>query len=925
MLFSKINNIQKDEEMSKHIHVTKRDGSNELWNVDKFRNTLSYSIDGVENVSIDELESHISLSVYDGIPTSELMKISIESAKSLISPETPNWAYVAGKLENMDLNKRVRHNVAKLRGKEVKRKFGYNDDMVDIIKWFTYNGIWYDTLWDMYTEEEVREVSTVLNPSIDETYSYGTLIVMESQYLLKHKGLEVELPQEMYLGISLFLAPFMVGDKVENAKRIYKKISIQKISPATPIIANIRTPSGSATSCEVLAVPDNLKGIEYINSMIMDELAMGTGLGVYWGLVRAGGSWVGGTENAAGGSIPYMKIGNDIVSATDQKDIRKGNATFTTDIWHLDLLPFLKSKEEAGDQRQKLYDIFRSVAVPDIFMRRVKSKEEWTLYDPYEIRQKLGKDLADFWGEEFEEKYLYLEELVRIGDIKLFEKVNAYELFKLIVSMTPEAGDPMFYYRDTANRSHANKHVGTIYSSNLCVTGDTKILTKEHGNMEIGELVESGVENITCWNGIEWSYSTIFKTSESQKVLKVILEKGDEIIKTKATPYHKWYIVQEVDANNEITIVEKRTHELNRGDVLEGFVFPDNRISETVRVLDVVDEDEYAPTYCANEPYRNKVIFNGVLTGNCHEILSVHTPFEDDVVKIKREGQKHIIEYDFTGKYSATCNLASLNLAKLSFDDDSKLEEEIYYTVNMLSAVVSITRNNNPMAQNFNDDFNSIGVGNIGYAHLLAKKGLMYGSPEALEFTDKIAEKIAYYVVKASSRIAKERGAYKKFEGSDWQKGIFFGRSVYDMGKKWIDLYENWVKPYGVYNGYMMAIAPNTSTSILCHETPSIFAPRSFITNKTFTKGKISEPLPDLDKLRWHYVTQNRITLEQYQDTVKAFQNWVDQSISMEVPLNINSQSASDILKFYYRSWRIGLKTIYYTKPFSAGCSGCAN
>jgi ribonucleoside-diphosphate reductase alpha chain len=174
-----------------------------------------------------------------------------------------------------------------------------------------------------------------------------------------------------------------------------------------------------------------------------------------------------GKANASGGVIPWIKLLNDTAIAVNQGGRRAGAVTIGLDVWHLDVPEFLEMQTENGDQRRKAYDIFPQLVMPDEFMRRVVNKSDWTLVDPYEIRTKLGIELAQLWGEAFEKAYRVIEANLDTK-ITLYKKVNARDLFKTIMRSQVETGMPYIAFKDTINRANPNQHDGYIPGVNLC-------------------------------------------------------------------------------------------------------------------------------------------------------------------------------------------------------------------------------------------------------------------------------------------------------------------------------------------------------------------------------------------------------------------------------------------------------------------------
>ena len=208
---------------------------------------------------------------------------------------------------------------------------------------------------------------------------------------------------------------------------------------------------------------------------------------------------------------------------------RRGAIAVYLEVWHTDVLDFIDLRKNSGEERRRAHDLFPALWICDLFMKRVQENGLWTLFDPYEVAI-----LTDVYGDEFEAKYIEFEQRDDIHK----EVMSAKDLWKKILTNYFESGLPFLGFKDNANRCNPNNHSGIIRSSNLCVSGDTKILTKEYGYIEIEKV--SG-QILECWNGKEWSKTSLFKTSESQEVLEVELNNG---VKGKFTPYHKWVVVE---------------------------------------------------------------------------------------------------------------------------------------------------------------------------------------------------------------------------------------------------------------------------------------------------------------------------------------------------------------------------------------------
>ncbi len=432
------------------IRVIRRDGSTTSLNIGKIRDVVEWACEGKKVNSI-ALEAGLTTRLRDGITTREIQDNLINCALEMCSPEEPDWRYVAGRLHIWSLWKDTL----------VVRGYQYGN-YEETVKTQVKNRL-YDERILIYSEAELKEAGSWINPDWDIDYDYAGALLITSRYLLKN-----ELPQEALLTCSLLLAIVEEpANRLHWAKKFYQGIAQRKISLATPILANLRTPKGSLTSCFILSIDDSLESIfsEITNAARISK--NGGGVGVNVSRIRSTGSWVMGKANASGGIIPWIKLLNDTAIAVNQGGRRAGAVTIGVDIWHLDVPEFLEMQTENGDQRRKAYDVFPQLVITDEFMRRVINKAEWTLVDPYEVRTKLGMELSELWGEEFEEAYRLVEANLD-REIFLYKKINARELFKSIMRSQVETGMPYIAFKDTINRANPNKHDGYIPGVNLC-------------------------------------------------------------------------------------------------------------------------------------------------------------------------------------------------------------------------------------------------------------------------------------------------------------------------------------------------------------------------------------------------------------------------------------------------------------------------
>ena len=441
------------------IQVIRRDGTSTPLDITKIRSVVEWACDFTtergkqveSDINPITLEAGLTTRLRNGVTTRDIQDNLIDCALGMCSPTEPAWRYVAGRLHIWSLWKDIL----------VSRGFGYGDYPATVK--FQVDAERYDRNILKYSQAELAEAGGWINPDWDKDYDYAGAVLLTKRYLLTD-----ELPQEAYLTCALLLASNEKPEtRLATAKEFYEAIAKRKISLATPILANLRVPNGSLSSCFIIGMDDNLESIfaEITNAARISK--NGGGVGVNVSRIRATGSWVMGKDNASGGVIPWIKLLNDTAIAVNQGGRRAGAVTVGLDVWHLDVPEFLEMQAENGDRRRKAYDVFPQLVIADEFMRRVEAKEQWTLVDPYEVKEKLGIELAEQWGENFEAAYRQIE--AEIGNkIALYKQVDARELFKHIMRSQVETGMPYLAFKDTINRANPNKHEGYIPGVNLC-------------------------------------------------------------------------------------------------------------------------------------------------------------------------------------------------------------------------------------------------------------------------------------------------------------------------------------------------------------------------------------------------------------------------------------------------------------------------
>ena len=380
----------------------------------------------------------------------------IRACVELVSREAPKWEFIAARFLSWQIDQSVDARMEQL---DIHCFY-------DKLRYLTNEGLYGAYILEHYTRAQIEELEAYLDPSRDQLFTYSGLDLLAQRYLIRdHAHHLLEKTQEMFMGIAMHLS-MEETQKVRRAKELYDVLSTLKVTMATPTMSNARKPFHQMSSCFIDTVPDSLSGIYRSIDSFAQVSKFGGGMGLYFGKVRASGSDIRGYKGAAGGVIRWIRLVNDTAVAVDQLGVRSGAAAVYLDAWHRDLLEFLQLRTNNGDERMKAHDIFPAICYPDLFYKLAKENlnAPWYLMCPHEIEQVKGYCLEDFYGEEWEKRYLDCVQDERIRKRVLPIK----EVIRLIIKSAVETGTPFAFNRDHVNRMNPNKHAGIIYCSNLC-------------------------------------------------------------------------------------------------------------------------------------------------------------------------------------------------------------------------------------------------------------------------------------------------------------------------------------------------------------------------------------------------------------------------------------------------------------------------
>ena len=407
--------------------------------------------------SMVTLQEKFSSFTKPGMSQKDAIEALIKAAVELTTPEAPAWEMISARILSYRSEKKITRLEEELGLKTFYRK----------VKYMTEEGLYGDYILQNYSEEEINEAATFIDPERNKLLNYSGLDLLLKRYVIKnYSGKVIERVQEMFLGIALHLAMPEKEDRLMWVRRIYDLLSKLEVTMATPTLSNSRKPSHQLSSCFIDTVPDSLDGIYRSLDNFSQVSKFGGGMGMYFGKVRATGGNIRGFKGVAGGVIRWMRLVNDTAVAVDQLGMRQGAVAVYLDVWHKDLPEFLQLRTNNGDDRMKAHDIFPAICYPDLFWKMAEEdiNQSWSLFCPNEIMRIKGYCLEDCYGEEWERKYLDC-----VNDQRLSRRViSIKDIIRLVLRSAVETGTPFTFNRDTVNRANPNAHKGMIYCSNLC-------------------------------------------------------------------------------------------------------------------------------------------------------------------------------------------------------------------------------------------------------------------------------------------------------------------------------------------------------------------------------------------------------------------------------------------------------------------------
>jgi ribonucleoside-diphosphate reductase alpha chain len=434
------------------------------------------------DVSADPILAETRRNLYDGVPIDEVYKAGILAARTLIEKD-PGYTRATARL----LLHTIRREI--LGGEVTQAQMA--ERYAEYFPQFIKKGVQAELLDEKLLQFDMARLGAAIDASRDLQFDYLGLQTLYDRYFLHIDEARIEMPQAFFMRVAMGLSLGEI-DREARAIEFYNVLSTFDFMSSTPTLFNAGTRRSQLSSCYLTTVADDLDGIyEALKENALLSKFAG-GLGNDWSRVRALGSYIKGTNGKSQGVVPFLKVVNDTAVAVNQGGKRKGAVCAYLESWHLDLEEFLELRKNTGDDRRRTHDMNTANWIPDLFMRRVMEGGQWTLFSP-----STTPDLHDKFGADFEKAYVAYEDKVDRGEIKLFKRMEAKDLWRKMLSMLFETGHPWITFKDACNVRSPQQHVGVVHSSNLCTeitlnTSDSEIAVCNLGSINLSQHIKDG-------------------------------------------------------------------------------------------------------------------------------------------------------------------------------------------------------------------------------------------------------------------------------------------------------------------------------------------------------------------------------------------------------------------------------------------------
>ena len=466
--------------------VKKSDGSIETLNDKRLRQMIGWACLGYEAfVDAHLIFNETMKNVFDGISPTGIIDAIIMSVSSFIERDNA-YAKVAVRLQLKKLFRQVTDS-------SIERT-----DYQAVYRQSFITGITFGVEKSLFdkrmAEYDLDYLAQQLVLERDELFDFMGVSTLYKRYFLTHHNKRLELPQSFWMRVAMGLA-FNEADKNKAAVEFYNVMSQLDYMPSTPTLLHSGLTRPQLSSCFLSTVEDDLINIFKSYSDSAQLAKWSGGVAVDWSNIRACGAMVGSIKTESQGVLPFLKINNDVVAAINRSGKRRSAAVVYLETWHLEIEDFIDLRKNTGDERRRTHDINTAHWIPDLFMKRVATDGQWTLFSPEEV-----PDLHHLYGQAFEKRYILYEELVKLGEISMHKTIPAKQLWRKMLSRLFETGHPWITFKDACNVRSPQDHVGVVHSSNLCTeitlnTSVDEIAVCNLGSVNLARHYDAGTVN----------------------------------------------------------------------------------------------------------------------------------------------------------------------------------------------------------------------------------------------------------------------------------------------------------------------------------------------------------------------------------------------------------------------------------------------
>lgn len=465
------------------LSLVSEDGQTQVVSEQAIRQLILESADGLESVDIDLLVQRCLAELHDGMKVGDMDAALVFAARSYIERD-PEYSKLASRLGLRALYTEAfgKHDRKQLHAAHRKGFVKNLHELVDTGR-----------LDKKILDFDLDEIGAALKPERDDLFEYLGFQTLYDRYFLREEGGErkLETPQTFWMRVAMGLT-LAEENRDERAIEFYEVMSTLHYVPSTPTLFMAGTTRPQLSSCYLNTVHDDLQHIFKVYGDNAQLSKYSGGIGTDWSDIRATGALIKATNVNSQGVVPFLRIANDVTVAINRSGKRRGATAAYLETWHHDIEDFLDLKRNTGDERRRTHDMNTANWIPDLFMKRVNDGGQWTLFSPDEV-----PELHHIYGRAFEAKYIEYEQKADRGEIKLYKRMPAKELWRKMITMLFETGHPWITFKDPSNVRSPQDHVGVVHNSNLCTeitlnNSDTETAVCNLGSVNLARHMKDG-------------------------------------------------------------------------------------------------------------------------------------------------------------------------------------------------------------------------------------------------------------------------------------------------------------------------------------------------------------------------------------------------------------------------------------------------